>query len=306
MNEFQIEIINVYMLFQYYKKMTKAIDIIDNRLARLDKKRSYYLNIPQLQSEEFEKKYTTRKLTKKEINEKVNSVIKIVGLEGAEAKFPSDLSGGMQQRVALARAIVIEPEILLLDEPLSALDAKVRQQMRLELKSLHQKLKLTFILVTHDQEEALFLSNKIIVMANGSTIIITDLLTKNGLISLYHGSIADGVLTLFGHYPWFVIHNYLNNYIPKFNNNSVKNLIRNASIGFISSLFSDTITNSFRVIKTTKQTDKSNKSYYEIGEEIIKKNGFIGLIFRGLETRILTNGIQGLMFNILWKYFDIP
>ena len=167
MNEFQIEIINVYMLFQYYKKMTKAIDIIDNRLARLDKKRSYYLNLPQLQSEEFEKKYTTRKLTKKEINEKVNSVIKIVGLEGAEAKFPSDLSGGMQQRVALARAIVIEPEILLLDEPLSALDAKVRQQMRLELKSLHQKLKLTFILVTHDQEEALFLSNKIIVMANG-------------------------------------------------------------------------------------------------------------------------------------------
>ena len=136
--------------------------------------------------------------------------------------------------------------------------------------------------------------------------ILNEKITKNGLISLYHGSLANGVLTLFGHYPWFVIHNYLNNYIPKFNNNSVKNLIRNASIGFISSLFSDTITNSFRVIKTTKQTDKSNKSYYEIGEEIIKKNGFIGLIFRGLETRILTNGIQGLMFNILWKYFDIP
>lgn len=167
MNEFQIEIINVYMLYKYYKRMTKTIASIDHCLAKLDEKRSYYLNFPQLQTEVFEKKYTTRRLTKTEIDEKVKNVIKVVGLEGAEEKYPSDLSGGMQQRVALARAIVIEPEILLLDEPLSALDAKVRQQMRLELKSLHQKLKLTFILVTHDQEEALFLSNKIIVMANG-------------------------------------------------------------------------------------------------------------------------------------------
>lgn len=167
MNEFQIEIINVYMLFHYRKKMNLVITNIDRSISKWDEKRSYYLNYPELAAEEFEKRYTTRKLSKAEIDEKVKNVIKIVGLEGAEEKYPSDLSGGMQQRVALARAIVIEPEILLLDEPLSALDAKVRQQMRVELKSLHQKLKLTFILVTHDQEEALFLSNKIIVMANG-------------------------------------------------------------------------------------------------------------------------------------------
>lgn len=86
---------------------------------------------------------------------------------GKEANYPADLSGGMQQRVALARSIVIESEILLLDEPLGALDAKVRKQLQNEIKRLHKELKLTFILVTHDQEEALMLSDKIVVMSEG-------------------------------------------------------------------------------------------------------------------------------------------
>ena len=167
MNEYQIEMINVYMLFLFRKDAEKKIKLIDKKLASIDIDRSYWYNYPQVKAEEYVKHFTTRKLTKQEIDEKVKNVIKIVGLEGSENKYPEDLSGGMQQRVALARAIVVEPEILLLDEPLSALDAKVRQQMQLELKAIHQKLKLTFILVTHDQEEALFLSNKIIVMANG-------------------------------------------------------------------------------------------------------------------------------------------
>jgi spermidine/putrescine transport system ATP-binding protein len=94
-------------------------------------------------------------------------MVELVDLKGSENKYPSELSGGMQQRVALARALVVEPDILLLDEPLSALDAKVRQQMQLELKRLHNRLGLTFILVTHDQEEALTLSNKVVVMSKG-------------------------------------------------------------------------------------------------------------------------------------------
>jgi spermidine/putrescine transport system ATP-binding protein len=117
--------------------------------------------------ENFQRHNISRKLTKDEIKKKARDIIELVGLEGSEKKYPSELSGGMQQRVALARALVVEPEIILLDEPLSALDAKVRQFMQIELKRIHHELGLTFILVTHDQEEALTLSNKVIVMSKG-------------------------------------------------------------------------------------------------------------------------------------------
>ena len=108
-----------------------------------------------------------KKLSKKEIDEKVARVLKIVDLEGMEQRSISTLSGGQQQRIAIARAIVNEPEILLLDEPLGALDLKMRQEMQLELKSMHEKLGITFIYVTHDQEEAITMSDKIVVMGNG-------------------------------------------------------------------------------------------------------------------------------------------
>ena len=108
-----------------------------------------------------------RKLTRKEIDEKVKSALAVVDLEGFEKRSVSTLSGGQQQRVAIARAIVNEPEILLLDEPLGALDLKMRKEMQIELKEMHKKLGITFIYVTHDQEEALTMSDTIVVMKDG-------------------------------------------------------------------------------------------------------------------------------------------
>lgn len=107
------------------------------------------------------------KLKKTVIKEKVEKVLKMVDLEGFEKRSVSTLSGGQQQRVAIARAIVNEPEILLLDEPLGALDLKMRKDMQLELKEMHKKLGITFIYVTHDQEEALTMSDTIVVMKHG-------------------------------------------------------------------------------------------------------------------------------------------
>lgn len=108
-----------------------------------------------------------RNLTPEEIDEKVMNALKVVDLEDFENRDISTLSGGQQQRVAIARAIVMEPEILLLDEPLGALDLKMRKDMQLELKEMHKKLGITFIYVTHDQEEALTMSDTIVVMHDG-------------------------------------------------------------------------------------------------------------------------------------------
>ena len=106
-------------------------------------------------------------LSKEEIAKKVKKALEIVDLEAFENRDISTLSGGQQQRIAIARAIVNEPEILLLDEPLGALDLKMRKEMQLELKEMHKKLGITFIYVTHDQEEALTMSDTIVVMADG-------------------------------------------------------------------------------------------------------------------------------------------
>ena len=108
-----------------------------------------------------------RRLTTDEIDAKVRNALKIVDLEEYEWRNISTLSGGQQQRIAIARAIVNEPEILLLDEPLGALDLKMRKDMQLELKEMHRKLGITFIYVTHDQEEALTLSDTVVVMKDG-------------------------------------------------------------------------------------------------------------------------------------------
>ena len=108
-----------------------------------------------------------KKLPKTEIVKKVKKVLEMVDLEGFEDRKVATLSGGQQQRIAIARALVNEPEILLLDEPLGALDLKMRKEMQIELKGMHDRLGITFIYVTHDQEEALTMSDKIVVMSEG-------------------------------------------------------------------------------------------------------------------------------------------
>ncbi|PYV91744.1 MAG: spermidine/putrescine ABC transporter ATP-binding protein [Acidobacteria bacterium] len=106
-------------------------------------------------------------LDKTEIESRVKSVLEMVQLIGYELRFPGQLSGGQQQRVALVRALVMQPAVLLLDEPLGALDQKLRKQMQSELKALQRKVGLTFVFVTHDQEEALSLSDRIVVLNQG-------------------------------------------------------------------------------------------------------------------------------------------
>lgn len=108
-----------------------------------------------------------KKKDKKEIQEKVTKMLALVGLEGFEKRDVTSLSGGQQQRVAIARALINEPKVLLLDEPLGALDAKLRKGMQAELKKIQKEVGITFIFVTHDQEEALSMSDTIVVMNDG-------------------------------------------------------------------------------------------------------------------------------------------
>ncbi len=108
-----------------------------------------------------------KKMKEQEIREKVTWALDLVDLKGFEKRMPDSLSGGQQQRIAIARALVNEPEVLLLDEPLGALDLKLRKEMQLELKAIQQKTGITFIYVTHDQEEALTMSDTIVVMNQG-------------------------------------------------------------------------------------------------------------------------------------------
>jgi len=108
-----------------------------------------------------------RKIPLEEIKKRVRTVLSVVKLEGYEDRYPRQLSGGQQQRVALARAIILEPDILLLDEPLSNLDALLREQMRFEIAQIHKRLGITTLYVTHDQTEAMVISDRIVIMKDG-------------------------------------------------------------------------------------------------------------------------------------------
>ena len=110
---------------------------------------------------------TVSRMPKQQVSEKAHGALATVGLTGFDARLPSELSGGQQQRVAVARALVLEPAVLLFDEPLSNLDARLRRQMREEIRELQQRLSLTVVYVTHDQAEAMAVSDRIIVMNRG-------------------------------------------------------------------------------------------------------------------------------------------
>jgi iron(III) transport system ATP-binding protein len=111
-----------------------------------------------------------KKLTRREIDEKTERLLRVVHLEALKARYPGELSGGQQQRVALARALVVEPQILLLDEPLSNLDANLREEMRFEIRRLHEEFRITTIYVTHDQSEAMVTSDRIVVLNKGKIV----------------------------------------------------------------------------------------------------------------------------------------
>lgn len=111
-----------------------------------------------------------RKESKQVVKKRVNELLELVGLVGYEERFPRQLSGGQQQRVALARALAISPNLLLLDEPLSALDARVRSNLRIEISRLQRRLGITTIMVSHDQEEALTMADRIVVIENGEIV----------------------------------------------------------------------------------------------------------------------------------------
>ena len=108
-----------------------------------------------------------RKMSRAEIDRRVDVILDVVQMRNLKGRYPAELSGGQQQRVALARAIVVEPEVLLLDEPLSNLDANLREEMRFEIRRLHDEFKITTVYVTHDQSEAMVTSDRIVVMNKG-------------------------------------------------------------------------------------------------------------------------------------------
>ena len=133
-----------------------------------------------------------KKIAKEEIDERVQEMLRLVNLKGFEKRSVNSLSGGQQQRVAIARALVNQPKVLLLDEPLGALDLKLRKDMQIELKKIQKRVGITFIYVTHDQEEALTMSDKIVVMNDG---VIQQIGTP---IDIYNEPINDFVARFIG------------------------------------------------------------------------------------------------------------
>lgn len=132
---------------------------------------------------------------------------------------------------------------------------------------------------------------------------VVDKIKTNGPLSVYNGSVAAASATFVGHYPWFFTYNYLSEHIPK-QDDRIKELGRRALIGFCSSAISDTCSNSIRVVKVYKQSHPDALTYLQVVRNVISESGVQGLFLRGLETKIFSNGLQGILFSILWKHFE--
>lgn len=167
--------LNVYDNVVYGLKVKQEILGLRQQVKKLEEDLNKDKNFINLNKSKKKEVYKSKKkslieklkLNKKEINKEVQKFLKLVGLTGFEKRNILKLSGGQQQRVAIARALINKPKVLLLDEPLAALDLKLRQEMQYELKNIQRSSGVTFIYVTHDQEEALTMSDKVVVMNNG-------------------------------------------------------------------------------------------------------------------------------------------
>ena len=181
------------------------------------------------------------KMDKKLIEEKVARVIEMVDLTGKESSYPSQLSGGQQQRVAIARAIVMEPKVLLLDEPLSAIDAKLRRELQDKIKRVQKELKITTIFVTHDQDEAMIMSDKIHLMNQG-------IIEQSGNpVEFYTHPVSKFAAEFIGHYN-ILTKEQLNEVFPdqKFDNNYYA--IRPETIAISNEPITDKNTNVFEAV----------------------------------------------------------
>lgn len=127
---------------------------------------------------------------------------------------------------------------------------------------------------------------------------------RNGPSSLYHGAMGSATATMAGHYPWFVTYNYATEHLPGKDADGLQKLVRNASCGLSASLISDMVSNSFRVLKTYRQTSTVPVTYLGAAKDIIKSDGVSGIFLRGLKTRMIANGLNGMMFAVVWKYMQ--
>lgn len=132
--------------------------------------------------------------------------------------------------------------------------------------------------------------------------VILDKVQSYGIGVLWHGAMATSAASVVGHFPWFATFNFLNANWPTYGNDVVLNLFRSAVIGFVCSVISDTLSNFIRVIKTVRQTYEQPLSYTEAVRLVVKQDGIWGLFGRGLATRLMANGLQGLLFTVMWRY----